>query len=212
MKEIELFKRPVENAPAFAVRSIQKEDFGRNYIRGDVFITLRDGTSGEIQDYREMKNLVVLDASILIARLLRDPSEPPHGIYALGFGTGASGWDPMNPPAPVVTQRALHSELVRKTFTSIQFIDSGGAPTAVPTHVTDYTCQLAEAEGVGPLVEMGLMSPLSSNMSVKNPVPPGPYDPTVDLTLYDTLVNALNFAVINKPATSTLTVVWRLTT
>jgi len=211
MRGIELIKQPLEKSPAFAVRSVQGDDFKKGcLIKGDVFITMRDGASGEIQEHRELKNLVVLDASILIARLLRDPSEPPRGIYALTVGTGGVGWNPMSPPAPVVTQRALYSELARKTFTSIQFIDGGGVPTAVPTHITDYTCQYAESEAVGPLVEMGLICPLSSNMSIKNPVPAGPYDPTVDLTLYDILINALNFPVINKPATSTLTITWRL--
>jgi len=41
--------------------------------------------------------------------------------------------------------------------------------------------------------------------------PAGSYDPTVDLTAYETLINYLTFAVVNKPATSTLEIVWRLT-
>jgi hypothetical protein len=213
MKETELFRRPVENAPAFAVRSIQKEDFGHNYIRGDVFITLRDGTSNEVQDYREIKNLVVLDASILIARLMKNNVEPPHGIYALAIGTGDSGWG-ITPPAPTTTQRSLYSEIARKTFTNTQFIDAGGVPIAIPTNVVDFTTTYAESEGVGPLKEMGLIGGnVDSNMSIKKPVlpPNGPRDLTKDLTLYDTLVNYLTFDLISKPATSTLTIVWRLT-
>jgi hypothetical protein len=47
---------------------------------------------------------------------------------------------------------------------------------------------------------------------VKNPVSPpnGPYNPLVDLTTKETLVNYLTFGVITKPPTSTLTIVWRL--
>jgi len=210
MREFEKFPLPVDKAPAFAVRGIYKDDFGCK-IKGDVFMTLRDGKTGEIQEHREIKNLVVLDASILIARLLRAPSEPHFGIYALSIGTGGPYWDKQSPPAPTVTQRALVSEIARKTFTSVQFIDASGVPTATATHITDYTCTFAESEASGPLVEMGLISPLSSNMSIKNPVPVGPYDPTVDLSSYDTLCNYLTFAVLNKPATSTLTITWRLT-
>jgi hypothetical protein len=184
------------------------------YIRGDVFITVQDGKTKKIQEHRELRNLVVLDASILIARLMKDNSEPPHGVYALAVGTGDTGWDPMDPPAPTNTQRALYSELSRKTFADTQFIDSGGAPVAYPTKIVDFTTTYTESEAVGPLVEMGLLGGnISTNMSIKNPVSPpnGTYDDTVNLTSYETLVNYLTFPVVNKPATSTLTIVWRLT-
>jgi hypothetical protein len=212
MKGIEAFGKASEKPPAFAVRSVNQEDFGY-YIRGDVFFTLRDGQTGEIQEERALRNLVVLDASILIARLMKDPAEPPHGIYALAVGTGDVGWNPMAPPAPTATQRSLYSELARKTFANTQFIDGAGVPTAIPTKVVDFTTTFAESEAVGPLVEMGLLGGnISTNMAVKNPVlpPNGPYNVSVDLTLYDTEVNYLTFAVINKPPTSTLTIVWRL--
>jgi hypothetical protein len=216
MKGHETFRQPHEIAPAFAVTSMNHETFGEKgyYIRGDVFLTLRDGATGAVQDHRELRNLVTLDASILIARLMKDSVEPPHGIYALAVGTGESGWDLQAPPTPTNTQRSLYGELARKTFANTQFIDGSGAPVAYPTKVVDFTTTFAESEAVGPLVEMGLLGGnISTNMSVRKPVTPpnGPYNPTVDLTLYDTLINTLQFPVINKPATSTLTIVWRLT-
>ena len=213
MNKLEAMPRARESKAAFGVRAAYEEDFGRNYIRGDVFITLRDGRTNEIQEERELRNLVVLDASILIARLMKNSQEPPHGIFALAIGTGDVGWNPMAPPAPTNTQRALYSELARKTFANTQFIDAGAVPTAIPTNVVDFTTTYAEAEAVGPLVEMGLIGGnVNLNLSIKNPVLPanGPYDPLVDLTTKDTLVNYLTFAVINKPPTSTLTIVWRL--
>jgi hypothetical protein len=213
MKGTESFGKISENAPAFAVRSVLKEDFGY-YIRGDVFFTLRDGKTGEIQEQRELRNLVVLDASILIARLMKNSAEPPHGIYALAVGTGDAGWDKQNPPAPTVTQRSLYSELARKTFTDTQFIDGAGVPTAIPTKTVDFTTTFAESEAVGPLVEMGLLGgSISTNMAVKNPIlpPNGPYNPSVDTTLFDSEINFLTFKVVNKPPTSTLTIVWRIT-
>jgi len=184
----------------------------RYKIKGEVFLTLRDARTGEIQDHRY--NIITLDASILIARLMKDSQEPPHGCFALAVGTGDTGWNPMAPPAPTNTQRSLYAELTRKTFSNTQFIDGGGAPTAIPTNVVDFTTIYTESEAVGPLVEMGLLGGnVNSNMSIQNPVlpPNGPYNPTVDLTLFDTLVNYLTFPVVNKPATSTLQIVWRLT-
>ena len=211
MKIQETFRRAVAAArSAFGVR--HEEDFSFK-LRGEVFMTLRDGRTGEVLEQRHHKNLIVKDASILIARLLKNSQEPPHGIFCLAVGSGDVGWDPMNPPAPTDTQRALYSEISRKTFASTTFIDAGGMPTAIPTNVVDYTVTFTESEAVGPLVEMAL---LGGNVviSPRNPVSPpnGAYDVTKDLTLYETEANYLTFAVVNKSATSTLTLTWRLTT
>jgi len=184
-------------------------------LKGEIFWYMTDTRTGRRHNERRIGNLVVLDASILIARLLKDNQEPPFGAFVLAVGTGDSGWDPMNPPAATNTQRALYSELTRKTFTNTEFIDSGGIPVAYPTNVVDYTCTYSEAEAVGPIVEMGILGGnISTNLSVRNPVSPpnGPYDPTVDLTAFETEINYLTFPVVNKPATSTWTIVWRLTT
>lgn len=189
------------------------EEKVQSIIRGDVFITLRDGTTDEVQDHREVRNLIVKDASILVARLMKDNVEPSKGIFVLGVGTGDTGWNPMAPPAPTSTQRALYSELTRKTFSQTQFIDASGVPTAIPTNVVDFEVIYTESEAVGPLVEMGLIGGnISTNMSIRNPVVPpnGAYNPAVDLTTKETLINYLTFPVINKPATSTLQIVWRL--
>lgn len=212
MKNVEAFGPPREGGVAFAVTPHFQED-ARYYIRGDVFIRMHDGKTGELQYEWEKRNLVVLDASILIARLMKDNQEPPFGIFALAMGTGDVGWNPMAPPAPTNTQRALYAEIARKTFANTQFIDGGGLPVAYPTKVVDFTTTYTESEAVGPLVEMGLIGGnVSTNLNVKNPVSPpnGPYNPTVDLTTKETLCNYLTFPVINKPATSTLTIVWRL--
>lgn len=211
MKKTEAVSPPTARfSAAFAVNPTD----GFHGIRGDVFMTLRDGKTGDVQLEWERRNLVVLDASILIARLMKDNAEPPKGIYALAVGTGDTGWNPMSPPAPTTSQRALYSEITRKTFSNTQFINAGGSPVAIPTKVVDFTTIFTESEAVGPLVEMGLIGGnISTNMSVKNPVSPpnGAYDATVDLTDFETMVNYLTFPVVNKPATSTLQIVWRLT-
>jgi hypothetical protein len=210
MKIVEAFRHAKSTFVA-ALNGRYEENLGYK-IKGEVFITVRDALTGEVQDHRY--NIVTLDASILIARLMKDSQEPPHGCFALAVGTGDTGWDPMAPPAPTNTQRALYAELTRKTFALTQFVDGGGAPTAIPTNVVDFTTTYTESEAVGPLVEMGILGGnVNSNMAIQNPVTPpnGPYSPSVDLTNFDTLCNYLTFAVVNKPATSTLTIVWRLT-
>lgn len=210
MKLSEVFNRV--SAGLKVAMSPRFEDAFENKIKGEVFMTLRDAISGEVQDHRH--NLVVLDASILLARLAKDNVEPPHGIFCLEVGTGDVGWNLQAPPAPTNTQRALYSPLTRKTFSQTQFIDANGVPTAIPTKVVDFTTTFSESEAVGPLVEMGLIGGnVSSNMSIRNPVTPpnGPYNAAVDLTTKETLCNFLTFSVLNKPATSTLSITWRIT-
>ena len=218
MKNVEALPRPQETRFAANLVSRVEEPPGY-YIRGDVFMELRDAASGDVIEKREHRNLVVRDASILIARLVKNNQEAPslgvpfHGAFCLAIGTGDVGWNPLNPPAATITQRALYSELTRKTFASTTFIDAGGAPTAIPTNVVDFQTTFSESEAVGPLVEMGILGGnVSTNLLVKNPVSPpnGPYNPLVDLTTKETLVNYLCFPVISKPPTSTLTIVWRL--
>lgn len=194
-----------------ATLSGRYEDDARPSLhKGEVFIILRDGKTGEIQERRY--NIVALDASILIARLVKDNQEPPQGAFVLAVGSGDVGWNLQSPPAATNTQRALFSEVTRKTFSNTQHIDSGGSPTAIPTNVVDFTTTYTESEAVGALVEMGLLGGnIDSNLSIKNPVPAGAYDPLVDMTAYETMINYLTFPVINKPATSTLEIIWRLT-
>lgn len=216
MKSTEYFHPPkMALAGAVARREAdQYEGSGGYKIRGDVFFWLRDGATGELQEEHTHRNLVVLDASILIARLVKDSQEPTKGAFVLAVGSGDVGWDLQSPPAATNTQRALYSEITRKTFSVTQFIDSGGSPTAIPTNVVDFTTTFTESEAVGPLVEMGLLGGnISSNLAIKNPVSPpnGAYDPLVDLTAFETMLNFLTFPVVNKPATSTLSITWRLT-
>lgn len=187
---------------------------GHTGIRGDVLLAMHDGASGALEYTWERRNLVVTDASILIARLMRDSVEPPHGIFALAIGTGDSGWNVLAPPAATISQRSLFGELTRKTFTAKEFIGGAGTPVAYPTNIVDFTTTFTESEAVGPLCEMGLIGGnISTNLATKNPVlpPNGVYSPTVDLTQYETLINYLTFPVISKPPTSTLSITWRLT-
>lgn len=193
---------------------IVHEEDGVVYPKGEVFFELRDEETGELLEKRHIDNVVTKDVSILIARLCRDSLEPNHGIFGLAVGTGDAGWDLQNPPAPTDTQRSLYNEIERKTFSSVDFKDSGGSPSAIPTNVVDFTTTFAASEAVGPLVEMGLIGgDVSDDLTVLDPITPanGAYDDTVDVTGKDMLCNYLTFPVINKPSSATLQLVWRIT-
>lgn len=179
--------------------------------RGDVFIDCYDLEDNLIERI-EKKNIIVRDASLLVARLCKDPLEPNFGIYMLAVGTGATG-SLLAPDAPDVKQRKLNNEIERKAFSSTVFRDADGNAVSYPTNVVDFTTEFLPSEAVGPLNEMGLISPISSNPAVTNPNPNSfpTYDPTVDVTNYDILVNYLTFGVITKTNTFRMVVTWRLT-
>jgi hypothetical protein len=185
-------------------------------VKGRVFFEMHDALTGEVQLEREQDNVVTLDAGLLVARLMKDPSEPAHGINMLAVGTGALG-ALLNPDAPTNQQRRLNNEIARKPFSETTFRDANGAAVSIPTNVVDFTTIYGQSEAVGPLNEMGLLSTISNNTATINNNPNfagqggQPYDPTVDVSNYDILCNFLTFSVISKPATSVLTVTWRLT-
>lgn len=216
----DVVRKPKEaGRPRGGMEIRHEESLASRLYSGEIFWELRDGKTGELQASGHKKNIVTLDASILIARLMKSPpipnlSEPKFGVFALALGTGNISWDPMNPPSATNTQRSLYNELARKQISVSSFIDGDGAMSGIPTHVVDFTTTFSEAEAVGPLTEMGLLGgDVDTNMAITNPIlpPNGIYDPTVDVVGKDMLVNYLTFQVINKPATSTLTWTWRLT-
>lgn len=173
-----------------------KHEEHMNNLKGKYWIKLKD-SSGKIIEEQHGHNIIVNTASVLIARLLKDNNEPEAGISYLAVGTGASGWNLQNPPQPTNTQTKLESEIARKAFTTedVNFVDSDtGDPTVVPTNIVDYTCTFAETEAVGPLVEMSLFG--------------GDANDQVDT---GTMINYRIFPVINKTASMTLTIIFRIT-
>jgi len=180
--------------------------------KGEIFLEMTDGRTGEILEKRHIKNVITLDVSILAAILLRDPTSRLNGISMLGVGTGATG-ALLSPDAPDPRQRKLNAEIARKPFTSKIFRDGDGNAVSIPTNIVDFTTTFDEAEAVGPLNEMGLMSTISNNPLVTNPNPNTfpTRDLTVDLSLYDILCNYLTFPCLAKPATARLTLTWRIT-
>lgn len=198
---------------------IRESDTYRSVLSGMIFWELRDGKTGELQDSGSWKNIVTLDASILIARLLKSTptpnvSEPRFGCYALAVGTGDVGWDLQNPPVATVSQRSLYNEIARKQLQVSEYVDAEGVISGIPTNIIDFTTTYSESEAVGPLVEMGILGgDIDTNMANRNPIlpPNGIYDATVDVTGKDMLSNYKTFKVLNKPPTSTLGFTWRFT-
>jgi hypothetical protein len=211
------FKPARDRLPRMALSFFHKDSF--RGFKGEVFWKMTCSLTGKVTE-GHFKNVVSLDASILVARLMKGggssiphQSEPSFGIYALAVGTGDLAWNLQNPPPATNTQRSLWNELARKAVQTTNFINQDGTIAGVPTNIVDFTTSFAESEAVGPITEMGLLGgDISTNMSIRNPVlpPNGLYDPTVDLVGLDTLVNYLTFPVVNKPATSTLAWTWRI--
>jgi hypothetical protein len=170
---------------------------GRLRLTGEVWMKLGDNlTRNEILDNpdRHFNNLIVDICSELIAEWsfqLLVPTVP--GILALAVGTGASGWDILNPPGETSDLTQLYSELYRKQITSRTYVDDSGNPVVTRTNKVEYTTLFDYAEANGPLVEMGLFGGTNS------------------LSMGDgTRVNAKHFPVLNKDATSQLTIMWKL--
>jgi len=166
-------------------------------LKGEFHMVLRDSKTGLVVEERHGHNIIVNTASILIARLLKDSSEPDAGISYLAVGTGAVGWNLQNPPQPTASQTQLFSEIARKAFTTpdVNFIDpSTGDPTTIPTGVVDFTMTFAETEAVGPLVEMGLFGGDAS-----------------DLRNSGTELNYRTFPVMNKTNSMVMTITFRIT-
>lgn len=178
---------------------------------GEFQITLQDAKTGEIlYDYKK-SNIITYDAGILAASLFRNPLGPANGAYMLAVGTGATG-NLLSPDAPDPRQRKLNAELARKPFANTVFRAANGTAVAYWTNVVDFTTTFNESEAVGPITEMGLLSPVSQNPLVLNPNPNAfpTRDTTLDLSLYDVLINYSTIPVVSKTNTSILTVTWRI--
>lgn len=204
------FKRPGEEAN---IGMVLPHAISLAPVLGEVFIEMVDVPSGVVLHKEHRKNVITLDAGVLVAILLRDPDSRTHGLNMLAVGTGATG-ALLSPDAPDPKQRKLNAEIARKPWTSVTFRDVDGNAVAIPTNIVDFTCTFDEGEAVGPLNEMGILSTISANPATLNPNPDAypNRDVTRDLTQYDILGNYLSFSVISKPNTARLTITWRITT
>lgn len=162
-------------------------------LKGELI--LKGYEKGELVYEYKHSNVIVNTASILIARLLKDNKEPVAGISYLAVGSGNSGWDLFDPPAPTTSATRLENEYYRKAIEISTFVNpETGEPTTSYTNIIDFSVTLGEAEGVGPIVELGMFG-----------------GDATDQLGTGTLLNNRTFPVINKTSTMTLTVIFRIT-
>jgi hypothetical protein len=162
-------------------------------LKGELFLFLKE--KGVIIKTIHQKNIIVNTASILVARLLKDNTEPSSGISFLGVGSGNEAWDPFDPPAPTTSQTLLENEFYRKSISTSTFVDPQTAePTSNHTNIVDYATTFSESEAVGPIIELALFG--------------GEASTTIDT---GTMVNWRTFPVINKTNAMTLTIIFRIT-
>jgi hypothetical protein len=188
--------------------------------KGEIFIKMgKDITYEDTikNPDRHIKNIIVDVCSELIAQwaftgTISLVSEHIKGIMTLAVGTGDPLWDLQNPPAETSTQTDLVSEFIRKTFSSITYVDPiSGNPSAIRTNIVDFTTTFLEAEAVGPLVEMGLFGGNGAELTEYPYGTPIVSRPDSTATSGGSMCNYRTFPVINKSATSKLIIVWRLT-
>ena len=202
----EFLKRSGELRNSIGLGIKYEDSRNRNGMKGEFFITLNHQDGRE--EKHHFKNVIVDSASLLIARLLADgqtsidPSGPSHGIRVLAVGTGDPNWNPSNPPEATANQTKLNAELARKRFSNVTFIktDGSGLPASQVTNIVDYQTVFSESEAVGPIVELGLFGGGFGNENVDTTANSG------------TLINFRTIAVINKPSTATLSIIFRITT
>lgn len=163
-------------------------------VKGHITFFVTDVEGNILREYKS-PNVIVNTASVLIARLLK--GEPGvRGITHLAVGTGGSGWDLQDPPAPTTTQQRLEGEILRKKITKTAFIDpETGNETLTPTNIVDYSFCFSESEAVGSLVEMGLFG-----------------GDATDSLNSGVMLNYRTFPVLNKTNSMAFVIIVRITT
>lgn len=183
----------------------KEEETGVSQFRfkGHVWAVM-EHDDGRVEKFDLGENIVVATASVMVARLLADKTDIDWGLKYLALGSGQSVWDTTGTPPATTSDTKIVNEIARKTFMSVSFIDPvTGAVSADPTHIVDYTAKFEQTEAVGPIRSLGLVS---------GDCGPIPVDYANGGRNTDTYFNARNCAVIHKPATSSITFTWRITT
>lgn len=209
MKYVESFRKIRDNNLSATIGAAYCENFPR--LSGEIFFRMWDESENLVHD-GHVKNIVTLDGGVLAALLMRDKSSRTYGVNMLAVGTGATG-PLLAPTAADNRQRKLNAEIERKAFSSTLFRDSNGVAVSYPTNIVDFTTIFGPSEAVGPINELGLLSTISANPSVRNPNPNSfpTRDTTVDLTQYDVLLNYATIPVMTKQAGWSFSLTWRFT-
>lgn len=164
MRILETVKKIYEHSKSlvFKLNLKPKDTFNISKMKGEIFVSkrVRDPLTGAFSPWSEkelMFNVVTDGASVVLARLMKDPTEPMGGVQYFALGTGNIGWDAFNPPPPDPAITTLEAEVGRVAPTSATFIDPNTfLPTATPTNIVDFDFIFGESDAVGPLKECAL--------------------------------------------------------
>lgn len=135
---------------------IVNEVMDKKFI-GEVHDTIIDVATGKRTKLDISYNIVVDNASVLIAALLKGES----GFGPISFwevGSGATNWSDTTPPTPARTDKGLLTPLFRKAIlpTDIKFITSGDVESATPTNRLEVKVRFGVNEANGYLREFGI--------------------------------------------------------
>lgn len=120
----------------------------------EIFLEHKD-SDGKILTLDKLGHNEIVDvASLLTAALFKDPSII-NGLTHLAVGTGDGLWNPFNPPAPDILRTTLVTELARKSWSQIYFVDPiTGNPSVARTNVVDFVGSFGIGEAVGAITEL----------------------------------------------------------
>lgn len=173
-------------------------DYARQMIKDPRFGAL-DLSNIDVIDEFEDHNLIVNQASVLMAQRMAPGNLGTAGIGFLAVGTGYGTGSLQIPQAEDPTYTALRAEFIRKAITSWTFLNAAGAAVGSPptgVGVLQFTTTFGPTEANAPLVEMGLFGGAATTA-----------------TNSGTLFNYKSFPVWNKTAAlnASLTIVWTIT-
>jgi hypothetical protein len=179
------------------------------------------GNSVDIIKVIEIPNLIVSDASVLMAARMAPGAADKvyssevgkndfvqYGLTHLAIGVGSN--DIVTPEVNL-----LKSEVFRKPFDSWAFINPYGEKSVVPTNILLFSTTFSQEEGLHSgtqpvaITEMGIFGGLD-DLSSYNPTNNGVKIPVSEKN-GGVMFNYKKFDVWNKPLNSSLTINWKIT-
>lgn len=179
--------------------SHHKENLNQINVLGEIFLK-KEHADGTVEHEVIGKNIVTLNASVLLARLAaKEYKGALSGLTYLAVGSGAPEWDPRYPPTASNTATQLVNEIYRKQFYSVEFINPDPAPgdpevSPTPTNIIDITARFEMGEADGFWMEMGLFGAEATASADSG-----------------TLATYKIFSLVSKPSDSIYTITYRLT-
>lgn len=199
MQMIEQIKKPVGEIKLIAHRGQGIFRPWTDSMEKDPRFGTLDLSNVEILKSFEDKNLIVNQASVLMAQRMAPGDLGTAGIGYLALGTGVGTGTQAAPQTEDPTLLALRQEVFRKAITSWTYLDATGKAVASPpngTGVIQFTTTFAVNEANYAITEMGLFGGTASGSANSG-----------------SLFNFKVFPVWNKTSAlnASLTIIWTIT-